>query len=252
MTELTLRGLRGKHALVTGATDGLGKAIADALHAAGCTVYGTSRSDTKTAEICERYGSAAIPGLDLADSSTIPAFVRTVNEVSGGIDFLINNAGINIPKTATDLTDDDWSNVFDTNVKGTFVISREFGRSWLADAHPGSIVNIASQAGVVAIEERAAYGSSKAAMIHLTKQLALEWAPQQIRVNSVAPTFVRTALTASTLERGEWAAELRSRIPLDRFGEPGEIAGPVLFLLSDLASLITGHTLVIDGGYTIR
>jgi NAD(P)-dependent dehydrogenase (short-subunit alcohol dehydrogenase family) len=137
-------------------------------------------------------------------------------------------------------------------VKGTFIVSREFGRRWLADSRAGSIVNVASQAGIVAIEERAAYGTSKAAMIHLTKQLALEWAPNGIRVNAVAPTFVKTALTASTLERGQWADELRSRIPLGRFGEAEEVAGPVAFLLSDLASLITGHTLVVDAGYTIR
>lgn len=252
MSVITLSGLRGKRALVTGAADGLGKAIADALHANGAIVFGTSRSAETTAAICERYNSPTIPGLDVADAASIPTFADEVERVSGGIDLLVNNAGINIPKPATELTDEDWSQVFDTNVKGTFIVSREFGRRWLADTRAGSIVNVASQAGVVAIEERAAYGTSKAAMIHLTKQLALEWAPRGIRVNAVAPTFVKTALTASTLERGQWADELRSRIPLGRFGEAEEVAGPVAFLLSDLASLITGHTLVIDAGYTIR
>nr|WP_284976750.1 SDR family oxidoreductase [Arthrobacter sp. efr-133-TYG-104] len=117
---------------------------------------------------------------------------------------------------------------------------------------PGTLVNLASQAGLAAIEERAAYGSSKAAAIHLTKLSALEWAKHGIRVNAVAPTFVRTELTASTLERPEWSAELLSRITLGRFGEPEEVARAVTYLLSDAASLVTGHTLVADGGYTIR
>lgn len=252
MTDLTLSGLRGKRALVTGAADGLGKAIADALHEAGATVYGTSRSQETTESICSRYGQPTIPSLDVADAASIPEFARETTRISGAIDFLINNAGVNVPKAATDLTDTDWDRVFDTNVKGTFVVSREFGKLWHAGGREGSIVNVASQAGIVAIEERAAYGTSKAAMIHLTKQLALEWAPHGIRVNAVAPTFVKTALTASTLERGNWADELKSRIPLGRFGEPHEVAGPVAFLLSDMASLITGHTLVVDAGYTIH
>lgn len=117
---------------------------------------------------------------------------------------------------------------------------------------PGAVVNNASQAGIAGIEERAAYGTSKAGLIHLTKILALEWARAGIRVNAVAPTFVRTELTASTLSRPDWAAELLSRIPIGRFGEPEDITGAVAFLLNDAAVLITGHTIAIDGGYTIR
>lgn len=171
---------------------------------------------------------------------------------SGGIDLLVNNAGINIPKPAVGVTEEDWDAVLDTNLRGQFFLTTELAKAWLASSGRAAVVNVASQAGVVAIEERAAYGTSKAALIHLTKQLALEWASRGIRVNAVAPTFVRTELTESTLSRPEWAGELLSRIPSGRFGEPDDIAGAVVFLLSDAAALITGHTIVIDGGYTIR
>jgi NAD(P)-dependent dehydrogenase (short-subunit alcohol dehydrogenase family) len=142
--------------------------------------------------------------------------------------------------------------VFDTNLKGAFFLTTALARTWLSASQDAAVVNVASQAGLVAIEDRAAYGSSKAALIHLTKQLALEWAASGIRVNAVAPTFVRTELTESTLSQPDRAAELLSRIPFGRFGEPEDIVGAVLFLLSDAAGLITGHTIAIDGGYTIR
>jgi 2-deoxy-D-gluconate 3-dehydrogenase len=243
--------LDGKKALVTGAGRGLGKAIADDLAESGATVYGTSRDAATAQQISERYGTPAL-AVDLSSPGNISGFAESLQRASGGIDLLVNNAGVNVPKPALELTEDDWDTVFDTNLKGTFFLTTALARHWVAAGTPGAIVNIASQAGIVAIEERAAYGTSKAGMIHLTKILALEWAAAGIRVNAVAPTFVRTELTASTLSRPDWAAELLSRIPIGRFGEPEDVAGAVAFLLSDAASLITGHTLAVDGGYTIR
>lgn len=243
--------LDGKKALVTGAARGLGKAIADDLAESGATVYGTSRDAASARKISERYGTPALP-LDVTQTNDLPRFAETLMQDSGGIDLLVNNAGVNVPKPALELTAEDWDTVFDTNLKGSFFLTTAIAQHWINRGTPGAIVNVASQAGIVGIEERAAYGTSKAGLIHLTKILALEWAPAGIRVNAVAPTFVRTELTASTLSRPEWAAELLSRIPLGRFGEPEDIAGAVAFLLSDAASMITGHTLAIDGGYTIR
>jgi NAD(P)-dependent dehydrogenase (short-subunit alcohol dehydrogenase family) len=243
--------LDGKKALVTGAGRGLGKAIADDLAESGATVYGTSRDAATAQLISERYGTPPL-AVDLSSAGNISGFAESLQQASGGIDLLVNNAGVNVPKPALELTEDDWDTVFDTNLKGTFFLTTALARHWVAAGTPGAIVNIASQAGIVAIEERAAYGTSKAGMIHLTKILALEWAAAGIRVNAVAPTFVRTELTASTLNRPDWAAELLSRIPIGRFGEPEDVAGAVAFLLSDAASLITGHTLAVDGGYTIR
>lgn len=243
--------LDGKKALVTGAARGLGKAIADGLAECGATVYGTSRDADSARRISERYGTPALP-IDITETDEIRRFADYLMEESGGIDLLVNNAGVNVPKPALELTAEDWDTVFDTNLKGSFFLTTAVAQHWVDKGIPGAIVNVASQAGIVGIEERAAYGTSKAGLIHLTKILALEWAPAGIRVNAVAPTFVRTELTASTLSRPDWAAELLSRIPIGRFGEPEDIAGAVAFLLSDAASLITGHTLAVDGGYTIR
>ena len=243
--------LDGKKALVTGAARGLGKAIADGLAESGAIVYGTSRDADSAHLISERYGTPAL-NVDITAPAQIPRFIDQLMQQSGGIDLLVNNAGVNVPKPALDLTTEDWDTVFDTNLKGSFFLTTAVARHWIKNGSKGAIVNVASQAGVVGIEERAAYGTSKAGLIHLTKILALEWAPAGIRVNAVAPTFVRTELTASTLSRPDWAAELLSRIPIGRFGEPEDIAGAVAFLLSDAAALITGHTLAIDGGYTIR
>ncbi|MGO4238566.1 SDR family NAD(P)-dependent oxidoreductase [Pseudarthrobacter sp. YAF2] len=236
---------------MTGAAGGLGKAIADGLADCGATVYGTSRDSVSAGRVSDRYGTPCLP-VDLADTGSIGAFVSSLWSASGGIDLLVNNAGVNVPKPALDLTDADWDSVFDTNLRGSFFLSTEVARHWTGSGSQGSIVNIASQAGIVGIEERAAYGASKAGLIHLTRILALEWASAGIRVNAVAPTFVRTELTASTLGRQDWADELLSRIPAGRFGEPEDVAGAVAFLLTGAASMITGHTLVVDGGYTIR
>lgn len=243
--------LDGKKALVTGAARGLGKAIADGLAESGATVYGTSRDAESARLISERYGTPAFP-VDITEPTQILQFTDDLMQESGGIDLLVNNAGVNVPKPALELTTEDWDTVFDTNLKGSFFLTTALARHWIKNGTQGAIVNVASQAGIVGIEERAAYGTSKAGLIHLTKILALEWAQAGIRVNAVAPTFVRTELTASTLSRPDWAAELLSRIPIGRFGEPEDIAGAVAFLLSDAASLITGHTMAIDGGYTIR
>lgn len=243
--------LESKKVLVTGAGRGLGKAIADEIVLKGGTVYGTSRDPATANAISERYGTVPLV-MDMRDNSSIADGVDQAINHAGQIDMLVNSAGINAPRAAVDVTEDEWNLVHDTNVKGTFFVSQAIARHWIRKKVPGAIVTVASQAGIVAIEERAAYGSSKAAVIHLTKLLALEWAAHGIRVNAVAPTFVRTELTASTLDRPDWAAELLNRIPLGRFGEPGEVASAVTFLLSDASSLVTGHTLVADGGYTIR
>ncbi|MDF2442349.1 MAG: hypothetical protein JWR01_552 [Subtercola sp.] len=242
--------LDGRTALVTGAGRGLGRAIADGLAELGATVYGTSRDAASAEAIASRYGTSPVV-LDLLDAHGIRSALSALDAVAE-VDLLVNNAGVNVPQRALDVDPDSWDLVFDTNVRGAFFTSQALAAGWVRRGVAGTIVNVGSQAGSVAIEERAAYGSSKAALAQLTKVLALEWAPAGIRVNAVAPTFVRTELTESTLSDPAWAAELLARIPLGRFGDPEDIVGAVAYLSGRQSSLVTGHTLAIDGGYTIR
>jgi NAD(P)-dependent dehydrogenase (short-subunit alcohol dehydrogenase family) len=243
--------LDGKKVLVVGAGRGLGRAIADGLAEQGAVVYGTSRDRATSREIAERYGTAPL-SVDLSDVSSIRAFVTDLLELTGGVDLLVNNAGLNIPKPAVEVSEQDWNAVLGTNLTGPFFMTTALAKAWLEAGTSGAVVNVASQAGIVAIEDRAAYGASKAALIHLTKILALEWASKGIRVNAVAPTFIRTELTESTLSDPQRAAELLGRIPAGRFGQPEDVVGAVLYLLGDTSALVTGHTITIDGGYTIR
>ncbi|WP_156760104.1 SDR family NAD(P)-dependent oxidoreductase [Microbacterium karelineae] len=236
--------LDGRRALVTGAGRGLGAEIARTLVKLGAEVYGTARTRDAADEIGKRRGTTGIV-LDLADTS---AFEPLASQLD--VDLLVNNAGVNIPRRATDVSAIDWDTVLDTNLRGTFLLTRAFGRRWIAEGTAAAVVSVTSQAGVVAVADRAAYGASKAGLDQVTKVLALEWGPHRIRVNAVAPTFVRTDMTESTLADPVRAARLLDRIPLGRFGEADDVAWPVAFLLSDAAGLVTGHTLRVDGGYT--
>ncbi|WP_230596202.1 MULTISPECIES: SDR family NAD(P)-dependent oxidoreductase [Nocardiaceae] len=243
--------LSGKTALVTGANRGLGKAIAGALTELGATVYGTSRTDAGVRHIESELGTTGFV-LDLEDVSSIAPFVERFSARLRGtsLDILVNNAGVNHPARALDVTIEQWNSIVDTNLRGTFFLTRAVAQQWVSAGTSGAIVNIGSQAGAVGIEERAVYCATKGGLDQLTKVLALEWAPHSIRVNTVAPTFVRTEFTADTLSRPGWGETLRARIPLGRFGEPEDIVGAVAFLAGDAAGLITGHTLLVDGGYT--
>lgn len=244
--------LAGRTALVTGANRGLGQAIAADLRDMGAIVFGTSRTEAGCRQITSDLGT---PGLilDLYDVESIPAFVASLSELAEGrVDVLVNNAGVNKPASALDATEDQWDAVFDANVKGTFFLTREIARNWIDSGLTGTVVNIGSQAGVVGIEERAAYCASKAAVGLLTKVLALEWASYGIRVNTVAPTFVRTELTAVTLADPEVREKMISRIPLGRIGETGDVVGAVTFLAGNASGLVTGQTVLVDGGYTAR
>ncbi|MDV6264592.1 SDR family NAD(P)-dependent oxidoreductase [Rhodococcoides yunnanense] len=238
----------GRHVLVTGANRGLGQAIASALSELGAVVYGTSRTERGAHQIEAETGR---PGfvLDIENEDSIDNLMSSLPEA---VDVLVNNAGVNYPAPAVDVTEQQWDAVMSTNLKGTFFLTQAVARRWIGRGNPGVIVNIGSQAGTVGIEERAAYCASKGGLDQLTKVLAIEWAQHGIRVNTVAPTFVRTELTESTLSRPGWGQTLLSRIPVGRFGEPEDIVGAVAFLAGGAARMITGHTLLVDGGYTAQ
>lgn len=239
--------LAGRTALVTGASRGLGQAIADGLAELGATVHGTARSADAAAEVGARYGTPPCP-LDLARPESFAAIADRLADV----DLLINNAGTIVPAAVLDVRVEDYDAVMDVNLRGTFFLTQAFGRRWIDAGTEASVVNVGSQTGTVAIEERSVYGASKAALDNLTKNLALEWAPHGIRVNAIAPTWIRTELAELTLSKADLAAKLLARIPLGRFGDPVDVVGAVAFLAGPMAKLITGHTLMIDGGYTIR
>jgi NAD(P)-dependent dehydrogenase (short-subunit alcohol dehydrogenase family) len=243
--------LAGKTALVTGAKGGLGAAIADELHDQGAKVFGTSRNIEDAELIASKYGTSPVV-LDISDTGSIKTSLKSLWDSEGPVHLLCNNAGINAPQAALDVDEHLWQRVMDTNVNGTFFTTQTLARYWVAEGIHASVVSIGSQAATVAIEERVAYGSSKAAMAHMTRVLAFEWGQYGIRVNAVAPTFIWTDLTASTLGHPGMEEKLTSRIPLGRLGVPADVAPAVAFLLSEQASLITGHILAIDGGYTIH
>ena len=241
--------LDGKVALVTGASRGLGAGIATGLREAGATVVGTSRDKKSATQLAERLGT--VPAvMDVTDVASVQASVDRVASEFGHLDLLINNAGLNIPQSVFDVDEASWDSVIDTNLKGTFFAAQAAARHMVARGEGGRIINVASQAGVVGIEERSAYGASKSGVILLTKVLAIELAQHEITVNAVAPTFIATELTRSTLENPEWRERILSRIPLGRVGEVEDVVAATVYLASRAGAMVTGHTLLVDGGWT--
>ena len=241
--------LDGQVALVTGASKGLGAGIADGLKQAGATVVGTSREQKSAAQVAQRLGTVPLV-MDVTDVSSVQTGVQRVASEFGRLDLLVNNAGLNIPQSVFDVDEASWDSVLDTNLKGSFFAAQAAARHMVARGEGGRIINIASQAGVVGIEERSAYGASKGGVILLTKVLAIELAPHGITANAVAPTFVSTELTRATLEDPDWRERILSRIPLGRVGEVEDVAAAALYLASPAAAMVTGHTLLVDGGWT--
>jgi len=242
-------------AIVTGVGSGIGQAIAIGLAHAGADVVGTelpSRIEEAKLTIgaVQREGrrGVALP-LDLRDLASIDAMVAAAIAQMGRVDILVNNAGVNIPRPALELTEAEWDAVLDVNLKGLFFCSQRVARE-MVKQHRGKIVNIASQNGVVGYYKRAAYCSSKGGVVNLTRVLAIEWAEHGINVNAVGPTFILTPLTQSTFDDPLLREDLLRRIPLGRVGKPEDVVGAVIFLSSPAADLVTGHTLLVDGGWT--
>jgi NAD(P)-dependent dehydrogenase (short-subunit alcohol dehydrogenase family) len=247
--------LEGQVALVTGAARGIGSACALALAQAGAEVALGLRSVNSAPELCEAIRSLGRRTLPLQmDVTRLPeirsAVARTLEEL-GRIDILVNNAGIGPPNPAENVTEGDFDETVAVNLKGTFFVSQEVGRSMIANRR-GRIVNLSSQAGFVGLPSESVYCMTKAGIAHLTKCLAVEWGKYGINVNAVAPTFIRTPGTVKWLQDEAFRDNLLAQIPLQRIGEVTDVASAVVFLASPAASLITGTTLLIDGGYTAR
>jgi len=248
--------LEGQVALVTGAARGLGRAIAVALAHAGADVAVGLRSLDTAAEVVagiEAQGRRCLPlAMDVLDLEQVHSAVGAAASEMGHLDILVNNAGLGPANLAVDVTVPDFDLTVDVNLKGTFFASQAAARIMMAQ-RSGRIINLSSQAGFVALPTESVYCMTKAAIAHLTKCLAVEWGVHGITVNGVAPTFIRTPGTRAALSDPEFERDVTERIAaLHRIGEPMDVAGAVVFLASPAASLITGETILVDGGWTAR
>jgi NAD(P)-dependent dehydrogenase (short-subunit alcohol dehydrogenase family) len=244
--------LSGLTALVTGASRGLGKAIAVGLAEAGAEVVLMSRDrdrlESVAAELRARGQAAQAAPWDVNDVAQVQRIIASLPR----LDILVNNAGINIPEPFVEVSEAHFDQVIGLNLRATFFVTQAAVRKMLEGGNGGAIINLTSQMGHVGASNRTVYCASKHALEGFTKALAVELAPRGIRVNSVAPTFVETDLTRPMLADPAFEQSVLSRIPLGRLGQPQDVAGAVVFLASSQAALITGASLLVDGGWTAQ
>lgn len=245
-------GLSGKLAVVTGASQGIGRVLALAFARAGARLALVSRVPESLAELlagirgtgAEAHGYRA----DLRAREEIDALARDVTAKQGPASILVNSAGAPLTKPALEVTEDEWDAVMDTGLKGLFFACTAFGRV-MAERGYGKIVNLASTYSESVAAGKSVYAIAKAGVAHLTRALALEWAPSGVRVNALAPTFTATPTRHEVLANPERLRWLVSRIPLGRYGQPEDLVGGALFLASEASDFVTGQTLYVDGGW---
>jgi NAD(P)-dependent dehydrogenase (short-subunit alcohol dehydrogenase family) len=245
---------RSRTALVTGASTGIGRAIALALGRAGFDLGVTDLDTRWLAELVadpQLNGRKIVPiALELRSEDSIGRAIEQAAQAFGAIDLLVNNAGRALQQPATEVTSDEWNDVIDINLKGSFFLSTAFARHCIARKRGGAVVSLASTHGLTGIAGRSVYGISKGGIIQMTRMLAIEWAPLGIRVNAVAPATVLTPSREKMLSDPDARARMLARIPLGRFPSAEEVADAVCYLASDAARSITGQVLALDGGLT--
>jgi NAD(P)-dependent dehydrogenase (short-subunit alcohol dehydrogenase family) len=243
--------LSGKVAIVTGGSRGLGKAMALGLAQSGAHIVICDLLDTKeTVSQIQQLGQESI-GLkvDVTRSNDVEMMVKKTIDTFQTIDILVNNAGIEKGQVTEKMTEEDWKKTLDVNLTGEFLCAKAVGKQMIQQKH-GRIINIASVAGILGSTQSAAYCASKAGIILLTKTLAIEWGKHGINVNAICPGIFRTDMTENYIKDSGFAQMITARIPLGRYARPEELIGTVVFLASNASSYITGHTLIVDGGWT--
>lgn len=243
-------GLEGQVVLVTGASRGIGEGLARRLSEAGARVAVAARATRELERLAAEIGGLAVT-LDVSSVQSIRAGVDRVARELGGIDVLVNNAGLGANHPALEVTEADWDEMMAVNLKGLFFCCQAAGKHMLAKGR-GRIVNISSQASLVGIPDHAVYCASKGGVNQLTRVLALEWSARGVTVNAVAPTFIYTPGTKERLDQPEYLAGVLARIPAGRVGSIDDVAGAVIYLASEAAGLVTGTVLPVDGGWTAQ
>jgi NAD(P)-dependent dehydrogenase (short-subunit alcohol dehydrogenase family) len=247
--------VRDKVAVVTGASVGIGYGLAKALAHAGAKVVAAARNtkelQTLVEEITEEGGQAMALTLDVRDIKDIDEAMKQVKHQFGTIDILINNAGLGGNHPAVDVTEDDWDQMMDVNLKGLFFCCQSAGRIMLQQGY-GKIINMSSQASMVGIKDHAVYCATKGGVNQLTRVLALEWSSKGVNVNAVAPTFTYTPGTAERLDDPQYLKQVVDRIPIGRVADINDVAGAVIYLASPAGDMVTGTVLLVDGGWTAQ
>jgi len=247
-----LFGLTGKHVLLTGASSGLGRHFARTLTQAGARVTLCARSvdrmETLAASLRAEGADVHVLALDVRDRASIRACVASA-EATAPVDVLVNNAGIAIPKAPQKLTDEQWDTVYETNLRGPWVLAQEIIKRRLEDGRGASIINIASVLGIRAIGHLAPYSAAKAGLINLGRDLCVDLATNGIRVNALAPGYFVTEMNDEWLQTPA-GDKLRNRIPARRFGDPAELDGALIYLASDASRYMNGNLITVDGGHT--
>jgi len=244
--------LDGKVAAITGGASGIGLAAAQLMHEAGARVWLLDRDPAAAQSAASAMGTPARGlGMNVADEAQVDEGFAAIAAAEGRLDILVNNAGTAIRRPSVELSLADWQTVVDVNMTGAFLCARAAARHMLAFGQGGAIVNTASIMGLSGggLYPNISYQTTKGAIVNMTRALAVEWARQGIRVNAVAPTWVRTGFIAPLLDKPEVVAEMERVTPMGRLADPEDVATAILFLASPAAGMVTGHTLAVDGGF---